>query len=116
LTYLSNALGGKDFTIEKQRKITITTDGDASFIKAVLSIFPGIQHLLCCLHYLKNIMDKLQFKLPDRTSEKQCKGILLLFNGKYPVKGLLDMTNDEIKRDIHKVYEAWYVYLMKLKI
>jgi hypothetical protein len=105
LTHLSRALG-PTFTIEKQKTITIVTNGDAALIKAWLSIFPGIHHLLYCLHFMRNIVDKLRYKLPKRTNEEQHSAIILLINGKYSVQGLLDMTNEEIEDSLEKTYSS----------
>jgi transposase-like protein len=105
LTHLSHALG-PTFTIEKQKTITIVTNDNATLIKAWLSIFPGIHHLLYCLHFMQNIVDKLRYKLSKRTNEEQCNAIILLINGKYSVQGLLDMINKEIEESLEKTYSS----------
>jgi transposase-like protein len=105
LTHLSHALG-PTFTIEKQKTITIVTDGDAALIKAWLSIFSDIHHLLYYLHFMRNIIDKLRYKLSKRTNEEQYSAIILFINGKYSVRRLLDMTNEEIKDSLEKTYSS----------
>jgi transposase-like protein len=84
LTYLLYALR-PTFTIEKQKTITIVTNDNTALIKAWLSIFPDIHHLLNCLHFMRNIVDKLRYKLLKRTNKEQCSAIILLINDKYLV-------------------------------
>jgi transposase-like protein len=105
LTHLSHALW-PIFIIEKQKIITIVTDNDAALIKAWLSIFPDIYHLLYCLHFMRNIIDKLRYKLSKRANKEQCSAIILLINSKYSVRGLLDMTNEEIEDSLKKTYSS----------
>jgi hypothetical protein len=105
LTHLSHALG-PTFTIEKQKTITIVTDGNIALIKAWLSIFSGIHHLLYCLHFMQNIVDKLRYKLLKRTNEEQCSVIILLINDKYSVRELFDMINKEIVDNLEKIYSS----------
>jgi hypothetical protein len=53
---------------------------------------------------MRNIIDKLRYKLSKRTNEEQCSAIILFINGKYSVRGLFDMTNKEIVDSLEKTY------------
>ena len=61
LNHLASAL---KLSKEEQESHVLTSDGEALLISAWHTNFPHMLQKCCSLHFIKNIIDKLQYHLP----------------------------------------------------
>jgi hypothetical protein len=111
LSHLATAL---NLSEEAQKQYAIITDGEAPLIKAWLIVFPNIKHLRCSLHFVKNISDKMMYRLPKRPSKEQITAITMLFNGSKTHKGLIDQSPEEVEEGKEKILLFMYVLFIYL--
>lgn len=50
-------------TPAEQSKHIVVTDGEAPIIKAWRVVFPHMRHLQCHIYFIKNIADKMKYKM-----------------------------------------------------
>ena len=103
LTQLYKAL---KLTEEQQKNYVIVSDGEASLINAWQKVFPHIKHVLCAVHFAKNISDYMKYACNPPPSPALQKFVMHLFQGSKPVTRLIDMDSDQIAKSKDKILLA----------
>ena len=107
LTQLHKAL---KLTKEQQKKYVIVSDGEASLINAWQKVFPHIKHVLCAVHFAKNISDYMKYVCCPPPSPALQRFVMHLFQSSKLVAGLIDMDSTQIAEAKNKILLAMYVY------